>query len=379
MNKNLSVLALLLSVSVCCSPCFAPAFAKGETSPDPGGAALFEEVKNWLAKRGEKVLDSARDEIRRIVGLDGAAPGTLAEVNGHPLSLRQVEALYDMRTAGSDAALAVSLDELRADYASCLQTLIAQQLVRAELERRNLAVAEAEALQEERRISAEYGVEAGPEFDAVIRDEGLDPALWREQLRARLELERWQGTLAASISPSPEEVSAFVEKHPELAEQPARYVYLSVSGSKKAAVDAARSSGKTDPEALKKLGLSVEKLEDVATDLPPSLVTTLDEIKPGQSLQVQTGGGQWGYMVLLEKEEARPKSALEMFAYAQDALRRDRLPALYDTWLEAAVKGARIRMVPQLQPRNVPRPAPRPVPDFERVNENENALLGQDE
>ncbi len=386
MKKNLSALVLFLTLSAYCSPSSSLAddavpvnTGKGGSVPESGSAALFEEAKDWLMSRGGKILNSARDEIRRLVGLDGATPGTLAEVNGQAISLRQVEALYDMRTAGSEAAQAISLDELRAGYASCLQTLVAQILVHEELVRRGLMVSEAERVQEERRVSMEYGVEPGPEFDAFIQDEGIDPALWREQLYAFLELELWQNVLAASISPSPEDVSAFVRKHPELTEEPARYVYLSVSGPKKSVVDAARSGGKTDPETLGKLGLTVEKLEDAATDLPPSLVAALDEIKPGQSLPVQAGGEQWGYVILLEKEDARPKSALELFAYAQEALRREHLPTLYDAWLEEAVKGAHIRIVPQLQPRNVPRPAPRPIPEFEREDEEGNALLGQDE
>ena len=393
MKKNLSALALFLTLSAYCSPCssladdVAPDNAgKGGSVPESGRAALLEEAKSRLLSRGGKLLNSARGEFLRLVGLDGAVPGTLAEVNGQPISLRQVEALYDMRTAGSENAQAISLDELRAEYASCLQTLVAQILVHEELLRRGLTVSEAERIQEERRVSMEYGVEPGPEFDALIRDEGIEPALWREQLQAFLELELWQNVLAASISPSPEDVSAFVRKHPELAEEPARYVYLSVSGPKKSVVDAARSGGKTDPETLGKQGLTVQRLEDVATDLPPSFVAALDEIKPGQSLPVQAGGEQWGYTILLEKEDAHPKSALELFAYAQEALRRERLPALYDVWLEKAVEGSHIRMGSQLQPRNVPRPAPRPVPEFERKDDREderedeegNALLGQD-
>ena len=113
-------------------------------------------------------------------------------------------------------------------------------------------------------------------------------------MSARLELELWQTTLAAGISPSPEDVSAFMREHPELAEEPARYTYLSVSGPVKARVDAARTGGKSDPAALEKQGLTVERLEDTAADLPPSLVAALEEIRPGQSLPVQGEGEQWG-------------------------------------------------------------------------------------
>lgn len=377
MKKSFPALALLLTVGAYCLPGCSPA---EESAPESGGAALLEEAKSWLTDRGERLLNSARDEIRRVVGLDGAAPGTLAVVNGHAVSLRQVEALYDMRTAGSEAAQALSLDELRADYASCLWTLVAQRLVHEELERRGLAVSEAERLREERRVSAGYGVEPGAEFDAFVRDEGIDPALWREQMSARLELELWQTTLAAGISPSPEDVSAFMREHPELAEEPARYTYLSVSGPVKARVDAARNGGKSDPAALEKQGLTVERLEDTAADLPPSLVAALEEIRPGQSLPVQGEGEQWGYVILLEKEEAHPKRALEVFACAQETLRRELLPALYDAWLDEAVKNSRIRISPHLLPRNVPRPAPRPLPEPEHGNDDENALIGgQDE
>lgn len=386
MKKKLSTLALCLALIAYCSPGSSLADdavpgvpGKGASVPESGSAAVFDQAKGWLMSRGGKILNSARDRIRRLAGLDGAVPGTMAEVNGQTISLRQVEALYDMRTAGSESSQAISLDELRADYASCLQTLVAQILVHEELARRGLTVSEEDRMREERRVSMEYGVNPGPEFDALIREEGIDPALWREQLQAFLELELWQNVLAASLSPSPEDVAAFVRKHPELTQEPARYVYLSVSGPKKSAVDAARSGGKTDPETLSRQGLTVQRLEDVATDLPPSFVAALDEIRPGQSLPVQAAGEQWGYTILLEKEEAHPKSALELFAYAQEALRRERLPALYDAWLEKAVKGSHIRMVSQLQPRNVPRPAPRPVPEPERENEEANTLFRQDE
>ena len=57
--------------------------------------------------------------------------------------------------------------------------------------------------------------------------------------------------------------------------------------------------------------------------MPPSLVAALEEITPGQSLPVQGGETQWGYVILLEKKEAHPKNALEMFAGVQDAIRRN--------------------------------------------------------
>lgn len=377
MIKKVSTLVLLLTVGAHSFPLSSPA---AEPARESGGdASLLGEAVDWLALRGEKMLNSARDEIRRLAGLDGATPGTMAEVNGYPISLRQVEALYDMRTAGNRAGQAISLDELRAAYASCLQDLMAQRLVHEELARQGLALSDEEKFREEQRISAGYGLEPGQAFDAFILEEGIDPDLWREQLYARLELELLQRELAASISPSSEDVSAFVKEHPELAEEPAHYTYLSVSGSQKASVEAARNGGRNKTEELEKLGLTVEKREDYATEMPPSLVAALEEITPGQSLPVQGGETQWGYVILLEKKEAHPKNALEMFAGVQDAIRRKRLPALYEEWLENTLETSRIRMIPQLRPRNVPRPAPRPVSEPERVNPEADILTEQTE
>lgn len=63
----------------------------------------------------------------------------------------------------------------------------------------------------------------------------------------------------------------------------------------------------------------------------------------------------------------------------QDAIRRKRLPALYEEWLENTLETSRIRMIPQLRPRNVPRPAPRPVSEPERVNPEADILTEQTE
>ena len=68
-----------------------------------------------------------------------------------------------------------------------------------------------------------------------------------------------------------------------------------------------------------------------------------------------------------------------MFAGVQDAIRRKRLPALYEEWLENTLETSRIRMIPQLRPRNVHRPAPRPVSEPERVNPEADILTEQTE
>ena len=81
MKKSFPALALLLTVGAYCLPGCSPA---EESAPESGGAALLEEAKSWLTDRGERLLNSARDEILVVwSGLDGAAPGTLAVVNGH--------------------------------------------------------------------------------------------------------------------------------------------------------------------------------------------------------------------------------------------------------------------------------------------------------
>ena len=66
MKKNLSALALFLTLSAYCSPCssladdVAPDNAgKGGSVPESGRAALLEEAKSRLLSRGGKLLNSA--------------------------------------------------------------------------------------------------------------------------------------------------------------------------------------------------------------------------------------------------------------------------------------------------------------------------------
>ena len=179
---------------------------------------------------GSRPSGGAVERIKALLGMESAEPGVVATVDGIPIYLRQVEGLYDMTSLAPVEGRTVTLEEVRADYAECLRTLVEQVLIRRELAVRDRSVSDDDVLRLEETVSSGYDERPGPEFDPWIEDAGLAPDLWREQLRARLELERWQAELARSIAVGEEEVEAYVAAHPDEMVVPAQVEYLLVCG-----------------------------------------------------------------------------------------------------------------------------------------------------
>lgn len=326
------------------------------------GAALLsvregpESVRDRAAQTVAGIADRGRDAL----GFDRVEPGVVALVNGRPITLKQVEALYDMSTPALALGAANSLDRLRFDYAGCLRRLIMQSLIRQELEAAGLAVSEDDVRGLEELISSGYDVEAGPAFDRFIEEEGVHPDMWREQLRARLELERWRAELGRGVVVPESAVEEYVAAHPEVRELPEEVDCLLVSGSAKAAVAAARASGESDVPELRARGLDVRRFDGATSSVPEIWRETVSALSPGELSAEREIGGAWRYVVLLERRPPRARTPLEVYAHAERILTERNLPELFDQWLESALARSEIRMAGALTPASAPPPAPEP-------------------
>ena len=309
---------------------------------------------------GSRPSGGAVERIKALLGMESAEPGVVATVDGIPIYLRQVEGLYDMTSLAPVEGRTVTLEEVRADYAECLRTLVEQVLIRRELAVRDRSVSDDDVLRLEETVSSGYDERPGPEFDPWIEDAGLAPDLWREQLRARLELERWQAELARSIAVGEEEVEAYVAAHPDEMVVPAQVEYLLVSGKDKARVEAARKSGASDPAALRAEGLDVRRFRRSVESVPDIWGEELARAVPGGATPLRETGGSWRYAVLLDRQSDRPRTPAEMYAYAEERLMEQRLPEAFDAWLADALSRTKVRMAEPLLPHNARRPAPPP-------------------
>lgn len=307
-------------------------------------------------------VGAAVERLKSVFGVERPGPGVVATVDGAPIYLRQVEGLYDMRNLGANEGRTVTLDEVRADYAECLRTLIIQTLIRRELAALNQNVSDEDILRMEETVSSYYDERPGPDFDHWIEDAGLVPDLWREQLRARLELERWQAELGRSTSIGEADVEAYIAAHPDEMDMPAHVEYLLVSGRDKAGVDAMRQSRSRDLAALRAAGLEVRHLRRSVDSVPDSLAGELASLELGAVTALRQAGGDWQYVLLLSRQAKRPRTPAEMYTHAEERLMEKRLPEAFDAWLEDTLSRTHVRMVTSLMPHNAPRPAPPPPP-----------------
>lgn len=311
---------------------------------------------------GQHPADGVVERLKDTLGVERAERGVVATVDGVPIYLRQVEGLYDMNSLSPGEGRVPTLEEVRADYAGCLRTLVEQALIRRELAARKLSVSDEDLFRLEEAVSSGYDERPGPDFDRWIEDVGLVPDLWREQLRARLELERWQAELARSVAVTGAEVESYVAAHPDEMVVPAQVEYLLVSGRDKAKVTALRAAGEKDPAALRAGGCDVRRFRRPAGGVPDIWARDMATLAPGGATPPRETGGAWRYAILLERQPERPRTPAEMYAYAEERLMEQRLPEVFDAWLADALARSEVRMAESLLPRNAPRPAPPAAP-----------------
>jgi len=132
-----------------------------------------------------------------------------AEVNGHPIYRDQVESYYRRRLEGGQQA--VSGAQALSLKLSVLNELIDNELLLERARKLAIAVPEAEVDREIANLSSPYSA-AG--FQRKLSDEGLTPAILREQVRQTLLVEKLlQREIAGRVGITPSDVEAYYRSH----------------------------------------------------------------------------------------------------------------------------------------------------------------------
>ncbi|MDR2694886.1 MAG: SurA N-terminal domain-containing protein, partial [Deltaproteobacteria bacterium] len=156
--------------------------------------------------------------------------GTVATVNGQPISLRllnAVQALSYFQRAGTAPEL--SVDALRKQYGIALASLIVQSLVVQELRHAGLEVTPERVRAEEARIRADY---PGGEFEQALLEIQMDIQTWRELLQNQLALRLFaEKVLSRDAAPSLQEVQAYYARHEKEFSYPASLHLRIISGT----------------------------------------------------------------------------------------------------------------------------------------------------
>ncbi len=314
------------------------------------GLACAADWKDILA---EKNWEALMPDIKWRDYLPGARgePGVVATVNGVPIEFRQVEGLYDMdRAIHGQGGYEKDLPGLRRAYAEHLLELITQTLIRQELQARKLGVEDAKVAELESMIREGY---SEGELERVMTLDGIQPALWREQLRARLELELFEATVLKNAEFTPEDMEQWRTEHPGAGSVPETWSLVLVQAEKREQAEAARKAGIKNAQeaaAMTDLGLSVSTARLTRTALPQPWEKDILNMNPGQFTQVRPLDDSFAYVVLQEKKKAETLNPLALYAYMEDILRRQAREKAFDIWLEQTLAKADIRIARPLLP-----------------------------
>jgi hypothetical protein len=276
--------------------------------------------------------------------------GTVATVNGQPISLRllnAVQALSYFQRAGASSEL--SVDALRKQYGIALASLIVHSLVVQELRKFGLEVPPERMRTEEARIRADY---PGGEFEQALLETQMDIQTWRELLHNQLALRLFaENVLSRDVAPSLEEILAYYARHEKEFSYPASLYLRVLSGTDQEQVESARTALLETSAALLPPGVLEQKTAMPKASVPEEWRKDLDALKPGEISRVRKGQFQYQAVQLLEEVPANSMSAVEAYPLVERALIEEKIEEKYADWMEQAVRKADIRVSVYLQER----------------------------
>ena len=278
--------------------------------------------------------------------------GTVATVNGQPISLRllnAVQALSSFQRVGTPSEL--SVDALRKQYGIALASLIVHSLVVQELRHNGLEVSPDRMRTEEARIRADY---SGGEFEQALLEGQMDIQTWREMLHNQLALELFAAqVLSQDAEPSLAEVQAYYARHEqEFSNPPLLYLRI-ICGADQSQVESAHAALSAESAALLPPDVLDQKTALSKESVPEEWRKDVEALKPGAVSQVRKIQSQYQAVQLLKEIPASSMSAVEAYPLIEQALIEEKMEERYAHWIELAVQKADIRVSVYLRERPV--------------------------
>ena len=275
--------------------------------------------------------------------------GTVATVNGQPISLRllnAVQALSHFQRAG-DSAAELSVDVLRKQYGIALSSLIVHSLVVQELRKIGLEVPPERMRTEEALVRADY---PGGEFEQALLEGQMDIQTWRELLHNQLAVELFaEKVLSRDITPSPQDIYAYYARHEKEFSYPASLYLRIISGAEQDQVESAGAVLRDNSAALLPSGVVEQKTAMPKTSVPEEWRKDVEALKPGEMSPVRKMQFHYQVVQVLEDMPATSMSVVEAYPLIERALIDEITDQKYADWMDQAVQKADIRVSAYLQ------------------------------
>ncbi|UZP68368.1 peptidylprolyl isomerase [Desulfovibrio mangrovi] len=272
--------------------------------------------------------------------------GVVATVNGKPIYLAQLEALYDLNNLSWSGGMVPAVDALREDYGNVLSRLIVNELVDQALARVGLSVTDADVTAAEATIRADY-----PEgqFEKTLVEEYIDIEVWRSRLRQQLAMETLKSDiLRPRIKLTSQEAEAYYKANLADFYLPPRVRFLHISGADREHVSKAREmwlGGTSVDEILSSFdGIAIRELRMRVNMMPVNWKSTFDKLKEGESSAVFSGDNGFEVLVLLENLPEKVLGPSHAYPLVEKVLLEQKLQAEFDEWLKSELAKADIRI-----------------------------------
>ena len=293
--------------------------------------------------------------------------GTVAEVNGRPISFLELEAVRNSMYTGPSSLRDIPDDaKLQAQYVRALRQIIMQELAAQELERLNKQVDPADLERMEAEIRRDYP--AGS-YETMLEEQGLDAVSVRLMLRRRLDMEQYVAkVLRPEIGVTPEEVQAYYEAHQKDFVTPEQWHYLQILAPVKADAEAAGkalAAGAMAVDVQKNFGGTVREVRMAKDSLPEDVRAALERAAPKTPGPAVLQSGAYRVLILLAKNPEARLDPGTIAARVETALMEGKIPDALERMLEKRLNKSDIRIAEPLLRKAAELPAGKnenPVP-----------------
>ncbi len=277
---------------------------------------------------------------------NGEEVGVVAKVNGRPISLSMLEFQYDIQQFEAFSGALPTVGALREAYGRILGSLIAQELVSQELEKRSQQVSDDELREAEAKIRADYPDDT---FEQMLADEFIDLAMWRKHLRYVVAVEKFQRlVLRPQVHIDYREAESYYREHLSEFRQPERLRLIVARGQTKEMVDKALELYKSQKnlQAVEAAVPGAQLRESTVSRelLPKAWADALDASRGAGSPVVV--GDRYGFegLLVLEKLPAHTQDPTEAYPVIEAALVETKVRQVFEAWLAKAVDASVIQV-----------------------------------
>lgn len=271
--------------------------------------------------------------------------GVVATVDGLPISLQWLQAKHDFNNLSWSTSAMPSADDLQRQYGDALTELIIARLIEIELEKRDLAVSDAELKTAEDAVRADYPKD---EFERSLVEDYIDIDIWRVFLRQRLATLKFIDTvLRPEITISPADMEAYYQKHIEDFTIPVREHFIVVDCESKEMAEKLRKDylqSKTQPPSSDDGNINVREVTANEERLPQPWLEALSGLQSKEVSGIKFYEQRYQFIIFLDQ---LPKQVLDLttaYKRVEDGLVESRMESAFNHWLERALKAADIRV-----------------------------------